>query len=195
MAMLQLLMALPQLYLTPEKYLEIERGNDFKSEYIDGVMIAMAGGSPRHSKIATNVTRYLDIALDGKSCTTFNSDLMIWAPWGKYFYADVVALCGTGNFVDGVLINPTVIFEVLSPSTETVDRGVKLSAYRKIDSLVHYVLLSQTEPHVEVYTRTGEEAWSHVIVEGLDSSISLSALGVELALADIYRAYLDFPLR
>lgn len=185
-------MALPQLYLTPERYLEIERGNDFKSEYVDGTMIAMAGGSPRHSKIATNVTRYLDVALDGKSCTVFNSDLMVWAPWGKYFYADVVASCGNGNFVDGVLINPTVIFEVLSPSTEVVDRGVKLSAYRKIESLVHYVLVSQNEPRVEVYTRTGD-LWSHDIVEGLDAKISLSALSVELGLSDIYRAYLDFP--
>jgi len=120
-------MALRQLHLTPERYLEIERGNDFKSEH-----------------------------------------------------------------VDGVLINPTVIFEVLSPSTEYIDRGVKLSSYRKIDSLVHYVLVSQNEPRVEVYTRSGD-LWSHDIVEALDATISLSALGVDLSLSDIYRDYLDFP--
>jgi Uma2 family endonuclease len=185
-------MALPQFYLTPEKYLEIERGNDFKSEYVDGVMIAMAGASPRHNKIATNLTRQLDAALENGPCTPLNSDQMIWAPWGKYFYADVVAFCGKGEFVDGVLLNPTVIFEVLSPSTESFDRGVKLSSYRKIESLVHYVLISQDEPHVEVYTKH-DETWSLEKVDGLDARIPLTALGIELLLADIYRAYLDFP--
>lgn len=185
-------MALPQLYLTPEKYLEIERGNDFKSEYIDGVMVAMAGASPRHNKITTNLTRRLDAALENGPCTPLNSDQMIWAPWGKYFYADVVAFCGKGKFVDGVLINPIVIFEVLSQSTESFDRGVKLSSYRKIESLVHYVLISQNEPHVEVYTKQND-SWSSEKVDGLDARVSLTALSIELLLSDIYSAYLDFP--
>jgi Uma2 family endonuclease len=187
-------MALPQLYLSPENYLEIERGNDFKSEYFDGVMVAMAGPSPRHNKIATNLTRHLDVALENSACTTLNSDQMIWAPWGKYLYADVVAFCGKGEFVDGVLINPTVIFEVLSPSTESVDRGVKLSSYRKIESLMHYVLISQDEPRAEVYTKQADPTpWSRDVAVGLEARISLTAVGVELMLADIYRAYLDFP--
>jgi len=185
-------MALPQFYLTPEKYLEIERGNDFKSEYIDGAMIAMAGGSPRHNRIGANVVRRLDAALDSAECTTLSSDQMIWAPWGKYFYADAAAFCGKGNFFDGILLNPSVIFEVLSPSTESVDRGVKLSSYRKIESLVHYVLISQDEPHVEVYSKQGD-IWTLDKYDGLGARVSLTALGIELLLSDIYNAAFDLP--
>lgn len=109
-------------------------------------------------------------------------------------YADVVAFCGKGEFIDGVLINPTVIFEVLSPSTESVDRGAKLSSYRRIESLMHYVLVSQDEPRVEVYTmQMDSNSWTRDVATGLEAQISLPAIGVELKLADVYRAYLDFP--
>jgi len=188
-------MALSQQYLTPQQYLEIERGNDFRSEYIDGVMVAMAGPSPRHNYITTKLTKHLDNALENKPCTTLNSNQMIWAPGDSHLFSDIVVFCGEGEFVNGILVNPTVVMEVLSPSTESRDRGIKLLKYRKITSLRHYVLVSQNEPYIEVLTRENDDSqWSRQEAKGMEAQIVLPSIDVTQALSDIYKGYLNFPM-
>jgi Uma2 family endonuclease len=180
-------MALPIQYVTPEQYLEIDAGNDFKSEYIDGTMIAMAGGSFNHNVIANNLAGLIHQALRGKPCGSAGSDQKIWTPGENYLFSDLVVYCGKAEVVRDVLVNPVAVFEVLSPSTEWLDRGSKLLAYRKIASLVHHVLVAQDAPRIEVLTKQGEHGpWSRFEAVGLDDSISMPAIDLKLALRDVY---------
>jgi Uma2 family endonuclease len=181
-------MALPIQYITPEQYLDIDAGNDFKSEYIDGMIIAMAGGSFNHNVISADLARLIGQAVHGKSCEVIGSDQKIWTPGDNYLYADVAVYCGKPEVVRDLLVNPIAVFEVLSPSTEALDRGRKLLAYRKIASLVHHVFLSQDAPYIEVLTKQEDGGlWSRFEASGMDASISLPAIDVKLALSDVYR--------
>ena len=185
-------MALPvkNLPLTPEEYLHIEREAPFKSEYCAGEMFAMAGGSARHSLIATNVAGFLRGALKGRRCTPYNSDLRIGIPGEElYTYPDVSVFCDPLAFLPGTddtATNPTVIVEVLSKTTEAYDRGRKFEHYRSVSSLREYVLVSQDAPTVERFTREGDGRWVLTAASGLDAAIPIGALGVELPLAEIY---------
>ena len=180
--------AVPVPYLTPKQYLEIEQKAVFKSEYWDGQMYAMAGGTPKHSEAGTRFAAAL-IARLGDKCGVFNSDLRLRdSEDGLYTYPDVSVVCGEPEYGEAhTLTNPTVLAEVLSPSTEASDRGFKFKRYQHLESLKEYVLISQEEPRVETYLRQSDGTWRYQSVEGLHSAVILRSIGIEVPLSEIYR--------
>jgi len=185
------MMAVLKPYVTPEEYLARERLADTKSEYYGGEIFAMAGGSRKHSRIAVNVAGELNEQLSDRPCDVYNSDMRVrMGEGGPYAYPDVTVVCGEAEFEDAeedTLTNPTIIFEVLSPTTEAWDRGGKFEQYQQITSLREYVLIAQGRPRVERYARQTDEQWLLTNVTGLDSTLSLGAIDCELTLADVYR--------
>src|ERR1039458_7517573 len=135
--------SLPQPFITPEEYLEVERKAEFRSEYLDGQVYAMAGTSPAHGRIALNLGRRLDEQLEGGPCEVFVADLKVRVETaGPYFYPDLVVVCGGPQLQEGhkdILVNPKVVIEILSPSTESFDCGKKFHAYARRESLSEYV--------------------------------------------------------
>jgi Uma2 family endonuclease len=180
---------------TPEQYLALERKSPVKHEYYDGSMFAMAGASRRHNLIAVNLCREISSQLRDRPCEAYVSDMRVCVgPTGLYTYPDVVAVCGEPQFQDGeldTLLNPTVIVEVLSPSTEADDRGNKFAHYRRLASLRDYVLVAQDRVRVERYTRQGEE-WLLTELSRLEDVLGLAAIGCEVSLREIY-AKVPFP--
>src|SRR5258706_4855912 len=181
--------------LTPEQYLEIERAAETKSEYHDGQMYAMSGGTRRHSLLAMNFGAELRQALKHRQCFVFTSDLRVGAHRRSYMYPDLSVVCGEslveGAF-DDILSNPTVLVEVLSKSSEAYDRGFKFNRYRTIDSLAEYVLVSQDEARVQVFKRQPSGQWLMTDYSCLGSSCRLESLDCSLPLAEIYER-VDFP--
>jgi Uma2 family endonuclease len=179
----------PQPGLTPEQYLAIERAAEFRSEFYNGKMYAMAGGSFQHALIAGNVIGILHRDLKN-GCHALSNDMRVRvAPRGLYTYPDVVVLCEPPKFLDGhtdTLLNPTMLVEVLSPSTERYDRGFKSAQYRELDSLLEYVLVSQSDPRVEVFRRQQDGSWNLHEAKGLESTIRFESPGCTVALRDIY---------
>jgi len=179
-----------------ETYFEREDTAEVKSEYHNGVLVAMAGASPAHIRITTNLTRLLGNLLEGKSCEPFDSDLRVLAQaCHAVFYPDLTVVCDPPHFADtqtATLLNPTLIVEVLSPSTERSDRGMKFDCYRTLESLQTYVLVSQVEARVEVYSRQSDGSWRYDVAAGLDATLRLEVLRGEFRLADVY-ARVVFP--
>lgn len=177
--------------LTPEMYLAIERSREFKSEFANGAMFAMAGASEAHNLIVAHIVRDLGVQLKGRPCRVYPSDMRVRIPQKKrYVYPDAIVVCGEPRFEDDhrdTLLNPTVIVEVLSPSTETYDRVAKFAAYRTIASLQAYLLISQDKPLLECYARQeGTRFWLFSDAAGREAAMELSAIAVRLALADVY---------
>ena len=188
----------PQLKprLTPEDYLAIERSAEFKSEYFDGEIFAMTGASRAHNTIVLNIGSEIRQHLKNRPCKAYVNDMRVKvSPTGLYTYPDVIVVCGKEQFDDAhldTLLNPTLIIEVLSDSTEAYDRGRKFEHYRKFESLAEYVLIAQHRPHVESYRRQPDQRWVFAESDGLDSSLRLDAIDCELALAEIYDK-VEFP--
>jgi Uma2 family endonuclease len=188
--------AAPKTLLTPEEYLARERLAEIKSEYYDGETFAMAGGSKEHSLIATNAATELNLQLRERPCEVYNSDMRVQvAEAGPYTYPDVTVVCGEAQFADAevdTLLNPTLIVEVLSPTTEDWDRGGKFERYQRIAALQGYVVIAQDRPRVEHYARQAEGQWLLTVTTGLDGVVSLPSIGCELALREVYRK-VPFP--
>lgn len=188
-------MSLAQPVATPAEYLALERGSPEKSEYVNGRIYAMAGTSRVHSLIVTNLIRVLGTQLLGRPCEVHGSDLRVKVQQtGMYTYPDVVALCGEPRLEDAeldTLLNPSVIVEVLSPSTESYDRGEKFAHYRRLDSLQEYVLVAQVRRRIEHFRREGDH-WVLTEISEADGELILSSLGCTLRLADIYDR-VEFP--
>src|SRR5205085_6238647 len=182
--------SLPDYYLSPEEYLAIERKAEYKSEYIDGVLYAMAGGSERHNLIAGNILTELNIQLRERPCRVYPSDLKVRISKAKkFFYPDVSVVCGETKFADDardVILNPVLIVEVLSESTAAFDRGKKFQSYQQIESLQEYLLVAQDEFIVEHYLRQEQNHWLYTKVLGLEETLALPTLKCQLALSDIY---------
>ncbi len=178
--------------LTPQEYYLFERKAPEKHEYFAGEVFAMAGSSTNHSKVGSNVLIELGVRLKGKRCSPYNSDQRIKVKSsGLRTYPDVSVFCGKMEYDEEddqrhTATNPTVLFEVLSPSTEGYDRGTKAEHYRRIESLQAYALLGQDDAHVELYERQADGSWRLTEARGLDESLRLSVLDLELKLADIY---------
>jgi Uma2 family endonuclease len=176
-------------FYTPEQYLAMERAATYKSEYVAGEIIAMAGSSPRHSRICINLTVQVETQVAALGCETYDSNLRVNIG-AAYLYPDLTVACGKAEFVnDGQLdnlTNPTVIFEVLSKTTEADDRGEKFARYGKIKSLVAYVLVSQTKPRIEVFQRLPDGSWRLTTFEGLDAKVELPGINCILVLSDVY---------
>jgi Uma2 family endonuclease len=182
--------SLPSYYLSPEEYLSIERHAKHKSEYVDGVMYAMAGGSERHNLIAGNLITELNIQLRVAPCRVYPSDLKVRVPNSKrFFYPDVSVVCGETQFADDerdVVLNPVLIVEVLSEGTAAFDRGKKFQSYQQIESLQEYLLISQDEFVVEHYLRQENGQWLYTKVNDLEETVILPTLKCQLVLSDIY---------
>jgi len=182
--------SLPKYDVSPEEYLALERKAEFRSEYIDGVVYALAGGSERHSLMAANIIISLGGQLRSRPCRVYTSDLKVSTPnLQRFFYPDLSVVCGETKFaVDqkDVILNPILIVEVSSESTAAYDRGKKFLSYQQIDSLQEYLLVSQDEILVEGYARQGNDRWLYTKVAGLDGVLTLPSLNCELALKDIY---------
>lgn len=182
--------AAEQPYWTPKDYLAFERTSDQKHEYLDGEIFAMAGASARHNIILANTIANLHAQLRKRDCTVYPSDLRVSIPKSNtYTYPDITIVCGTPQFEDDerdILLNPTVIVEILSDSTERYDRGGKFQRYRRLDSLQEYVLISQDSQRIEVYHRLPDDRWILSDTHEVNSAISLESVGCTLALADVY---------
>jgi Uma2 family endonuclease len=176
--------------LTPEQYLEIERCAEFRSEYYNGRMYAMSGGTYGHWLIIANLVAELRAALKMNPCAVGASDLRLRvSPGGLYTYPDVVVVCGEPKFADDrkdTLLHPSFVAEVLSPSTEAYDRGFKSAQYRTLESLQEYALVSQAEPRIEVFRRQASGGWLLSEFAGLNSICRFESLGHQIALADIF---------
>jgi Uma2 family endonuclease len=183
--------------VTVEEYLAFERASDERHEYLDGVIYAMAGESPDHGRICMNLAVTLVPQLRGSDCEAFSKDMKVrCGPYrahtreGLYAYLDLLVVCGAMQFhsqAQDVLINPTVIVEVLSPSTEAFDRGEKFRRYRAwLPTLTDYVLVAQDRPVLDHYHRADDALWMLRTVEGLEALLHLETIGCTVPLADVY---------
>jgi Uma2 family endonuclease len=181
----------PTRRLTEAEYLQRERAATTKSEFYRGEIFAMTGASRAHNLIAANVTRFLSEQLDDRPCEVYQGDMRVRiSPTGLYTYPDVVVACSEPQFLDAevdTLLNPTVLVEVLSPSTEDYDRGTKFKHYRQLTSLREYLMVSQSEHHAEHYVRQGDDRWEFTVIEGLAAEIALPSINCRLTLAEVYR--------
>ena len=179
-----------QTYLTPEEYLAWERKSDTKHEYVGGEIIAMSGASYHHTLLTMNISGELYIQLKDTACTVHTNDIRVrTSPEISYFYPDIRVVCGEPRFEDNTfdtLLNPIVLVEVLSPSTEAYDRGGKFKHYQQLTSLREYILVSQDEVRVEHYRQQRTE-WQPTEFRSLADMLSLTSIDCELSLEDIYR--------
>ena len=183
-------------YITPEQYLEAEREALDKSEYLDGQIYAMAGAKPRHIRIGTNLVFRISSALEGGSCQVFDSDMRVYIPaTGLYTYPDVSVVCGEPVFVQGGdnLVNPIVIVEVSSKSTEKYDRNTKFLYYQSIASLKDYVLVSQFSRRITHCQRMTADDWRIRNIDGATGRLKLASIGVELTFDQIYTGVDSLP--
>jgi Uma2 family endonuclease len=175
--------------LTPEEYLALERASEIKHEYADGEIFAMSGGTRAHSLVGGNVLGELRAALSERDCEVHGSDMRIKiAATGRYVYPDASVVCGDALFEDeeeDTLLNPKVIVEVLSKSTEPYDRGDKFENYQSLASLREYVLLSQKKVRVEHYSLQPDSTWI-LRVLGAGERLALPSIGCEIAVDRLY---------
>ena len=180
----------PKHYVTPEEYLQREKDAEFRSEYFRGEMFAMAGASANHNLIVLNAGASLREQLKKKPCRVYPSDLRLRIETTSlYTYPDLSVVCGEPkletNGVD-VLLNPVVLVEVLSDSTEAYDRGKKFEHYRTIPSLKHYVLIAQDRHSIDCFSRKPDGSWVLTSCQALDEKVELEAIDSQLAAAEVY---------
>ncbi len=184
--------AVPKKKYTLEEYLELDKNSEERYEYFDGEVFAMAGGSPDHARLSGAVYALLEQKLEGRDCEAFNSEMRIRVPTAlPYRYPDASVVCGEPIFeeIDGqqMLVNPTLLVEVLSPSTAAYDLVDKFTAYQSIDTFREYLLVSQDRPHVIQHIKQAKRKWLRIEIEGMDSEVTLESIGVTLTLREIYR--------
>lgn len=175
---------------TPQEYLAFERSSQQRHEYFNGEIFAMSGASERHNLITGNVFASLHTQMRKRPCKVYASDMRVKvSPTGLYTYPDIVALCGEARFDDeqqDTLLNPSLIIEVLSKSTEGYDRGEKFAHYRRIESLLEYALISQEQSRIEHYTRQPDNQWLMSEVSQAQEALELSSVQCTLLLSDVY---------
>lgn len=174
---------------TPEEYLALEEKAEFRSEYENGEIVAMAGGSLNHIQIAFNAAKAIDRQI-GNKCRTLPSEMKVYIKAvSKFYYPDVTVLCEKAEFYrgrDDTVTNPRLLVEVLSESTEARDRGEKFFAYQTLDSLQEYVLISQDKFTIETFTKQTDGSWRYLATIGLESRVFLDFVQAELPLAEVY---------
>src|SRR5947207_2803297 len=180
----------PKHYLTFAEYLEIERKAEEKSEYFDGEMFLMSGASTNHNRIVRNLIRTLaNQTLEG-DCEVYPSDMRVKvSSLNKGSYPDISIVCGKQLFDDeqkDTLLNPTVLIEVLSDSTEAYDRGKKFEHYQQLESLIDYILISQTPYRVEQFTKQDDRIWTYREFRSAEEIVTLESVGCTLLLEDVY---------
>jgi Uma2 family endonuclease len=181
----------PKTFLTPEQYLEIERKAESKSEYYRGEMFAMAGARIAHNLLLAHLLRDIGVQLRGTPCEICPSDMRVLvSASGLYTYPDAVAYCGEPRLLDqhfDTLLNPILLIEVLSPSTEAYDRGRKFEHYRSIDSLREYLMIASDRVHADLFTRQSDDRWLLTSATRLENSLELQSIGCSLNLGSLYK--------
>jgi len=179
-----------QPYISPQEYLRLERQSEYKSEYVNGQIFAMTGASRKHNLITTNISRELSQQLKGRPCEVYAVDMRVKVrATGLYTYPDVAVACGEPEFEDDfidTLLNPTLLVEVLSPSTERYDRIAKSSYYRTMESLAEHLLVAQDEIRVEQYVKQPSGEWLLFEFLALDSTVQLPSIECSLQLTEVY---------
>lgn len=186
--------AVAEKIYTPEEYLAFEREAEEKHEYVNGEIVAMAGASREHNLIGANITVEVGYQLRGKGCELYANDMRVRMRNRRYGYPDVVVVCGEPQFDDeefDVLLNPTIVVEVLSKSTRFRDKTEKLIAYQKMDSLRECLLVEQIEPRVEHYIKQTSKQWLLKIYDDTAETVILESISCRLPLAEIY-AQIEF---
>ena len=183
--------ALPKRFFTPEEYLALEVKAEYKSQYYAGEIFAMAGVQPAHDLVTGNIFAALHTRFRGRPCRVFTADIRVRAADDLYSYPDVTALCGAPQFAavgpgSPSLLNPRVIFEVLSPSTEAFDRGIKFDRYRRLETLSDYVLVSVETMRVEHHHLRDDGKWECVVIGASHIALDLPGVGCAVPLAEIY---------
>lgn len=176
---------------THAEYFSLEEQADYKSEYRQGKIVAMAGASANHNRISGNIFNALSNSLEGRPCEIFMSDLRVWIERKElYTYPDVMVLCGDLQFISGrtdTITNPQVIIEVLSESTAGYDRGEKFQAYWTLESLEVSILIEQDRVRVEYFQRISGREWLLRVFTKLEESLIIESLGVEIPIERLYR--------
>ena len=179
-----------QTIYTPEEYLALERKATLKNEYLNGEILAMSGASLAHTRITADIVTELNNQSRGGECEVISNDMRVkTGPRGAYFYPDVVVFCGKPQVEDNVfdtLLNPILVVEVLSPSTEAFDKGEKFMHYQELASLREYILVSLDKVRVEHY-RLAQTQWVQTELHAIEDVLNLASIGCELPLQDIYR--------
>ena len=178
-------------FYTPEEYLAIEEAAPYRSEYFNGEIFAMSGGSANHNRIARNLVMAMEAAFTGKPCEAFIADMRLLVQKnGLFTYPDVMVVCGGLQFAPSrrdTLTNPVVIMEVLSKSTEGYDRGAKFELYRALDTLHDYLLIDQFKAHIEHFQRLDDGRWLLQEFNQMEAVFHLESIGVEFSVAQIYQ--------
>ena len=183
--------ALPKRFFTPDEYLDLEVKAEYKSQYVGGEIFAMAGAQPWHTEVTGNLVTALNVRFRGRPCKTYFADQRVQDKVGDlYTCPDVAALCGEPRFDKTRkpygLLNPQVIFEVLSPSTEGFDRGDKFTRYRKLETLTDYVLVASEQMGVEHFVRGIDGAWTFKAYDQPEERLVLASVDCDVMLAEIY---------
>ncbi len=175
-------------YISPEDYLILDNASKTKYEYLDGQIYAMSGGTPKHSKIIYNLTGLMFRDIGNKQCGGFNSDIRVQVSKNEYLYPDFTVVCGEARFDEDSpnnLLNPTMVAEVVSDSSEVRDHFIKLNIYQKIESLKIYCIIEQNKPKITLHTRQ-DNGWLKREFEGLDVIVPLDAINAQLVLSELY---------
>jgi len=177
-------------FITPEQYLEIERQAEIKSEYWQGEMFAMSGAAEPHNRLTSNISGQFYVQLRSSACSHYSNDMRVRVTaTGLYTYPDIVVVRSAPQLLDGrrdTLLNPTLIVEVLSPSTEAYDRGRKFEHYQSIDSLQQYLLVASERMHADLFTRQPDGLWLLKAAGSPEDIIELDSIGCRLTLRDTY---------
>jgi len=180
-----------QKYYTPEEYLTLEEAAEYRSEYYQGEIFAMSGGSANHNRIIKNLVIALESNFENKPCEAFITDMRLLVKKnGLYTYPDVMAVCDQLEFAeerDDTLTNPTVIVEVLSKSTQDYDRGGKFTLYRAIETFQEYVLIDQHSIHVEYFHKLDDGRWILQEFSNIDDILTITSIDFEISLQQIYQ--------
>jgi Uma2 family endonuclease len=181
------MVALPdRILMTADEYLAWEAGQQERHEYWDGEVVAMAGGTKKHNRVAINWVQRLNAAIGDRDCEVYINDVKVQVQANrKYFYPDVVVTCDERDQDTQLVHYPCLIVEVLSPSTEAVDRGAKFTYYRRFTTLREYILIQPEQPIVEVFSRNAADKWE-LAEYGIDDAIHLESIGCSIVVKDLY---------
>jgi len=191
------MLATDQRSYSPDEYLALEDGAEYRSEYIDGLIIPMTGGTTNHNRISLNLSAALNVAFKQESYEVFMGDVKLWIPRRRiYTYPDVMVVAGEVKYVENrtdIIVNPQIIVEVLSDSTKNYDRDGKFEAYRTIPTFQEYLLIDQSRIHVEQYAKSATKRWTFCEYDTDDTTVALMSLPFEIMLADLYHKVIVEP--
>ncbi|MEH2283719.1 MAG: Uma2 family endonuclease [Nostoc sp.] len=177
-------------YYTREEYLALEEAAEYKSEYLDGEIVPMAGGTTNHNHIIVNLVAHLKFALRGQNYNLFTSDVRLWIPsYRRYTYPDIMAIAGKPEYEsesNTTVTNPLIIIEVLSKLTRSYDESDKFRCYRSIPEFKEYILIDQYKFYVEQFAKNSDAKWVLTEYESPDALLTLASINFQISFSDIY---------